>query len=266
MGMYFYNNVLLPEISSNIRDEYQLFIITKMEVTEDGNTMSGYELHAFTDVNGETYDAFEIQEQEGTSFIKVTVDAKKYANYVYMEGETDDWTYSSGMESVTPSDPAIILYNVPGEVVRSLLWSDTDILKTVPDGDGTYSIVTYLEGTEPKAYGEKEYSIKESTLIAIGDSIRAQSGKTEQINPLDMPKEIDDLKLNLQERTFYQNGEYGPSDGYDAFAKVTIKVEPRLQEKTVHYNGTYTPDEDCYGLSKVVVETLVHESVEGVGF
>ena len=38
-----------------------------------------------------------------------------------------------------------------------------------------------------------KYSIEQSTLTAIGDSIRAKSGLTEAISPLDMPNAIDSI-------------------------------------------------------------------------
>ena len=60
--------------------------------------------------------------------------------------------------------------------------------------------------------------------------------------------------IELQDKTFTENGVYTADDGYDGFNKVIVDVVAELQDKIITENGTYTPDAGYDGFGSVTVD------------
>lgn len=79
--------------------------------------------------------------------------------------------------------------------------------------------------------------IEESTLTAIGDSIRGKTGKTAKIPPLNMPSEISGIETggNYQAKTATPSTSaqtIKPDSGYDALSEVTVNAMPTATQAT----------------------------------
>lgn len=79
--------------------------------------------------------------------------------------------------------------------------------------------------------------IEESTLTAIGDSIRGKTGKTAKIPPLNMPSEISGIETggNYQAKTatpLTSAQTIKPDSGYDALSQVTVNAMPTATQAT----------------------------------
>lgn len=99
------------------------------------------------------------------------------------------------------------------------------------------------------------YLIQGETLTEIADAIRAKTGGTAKITPVDMPMKIAGISGSgtgitpSGTRNITKNGSYDVEN----YAKALVNVQPALQEKAITENGDVTPDYGFYGLKKVTV-------------
>lgn len=96
--------------------------------------------------------------------------------------------------------------------------------------------------------------IEESTLAAIGDSIRSKTGKTELISPLDMPAEIDSITgggggaANLIPLTVTKNGSYYPKEEIDVNKELTFRNDYTQEELQALFQASLQTEEDDLGV------------------
>jgi len=72
-------------------------------------------------------------------------------------------------------------------------------------------------------------------------------------------KAIVNVEPSLEELNATENGEYLPSEGKDGFSKVDVLVQPNTQEIEITENGEYTPSQGYIGFNKVDVNVETYE-------
>lgn len=103
--------------------------------------------------------------------------------------------------------------------------------------------------------------IKKSTLDAIGNAIRAKTGKSASMTPAEMVTEIGSIQTGTtptgtKQISIAQNGTTTENVAGYANAQISVNVPIptfQTQSKTVTQNGTVTPDSGYDGLSQVTV-------------
>lgn len=173
-----------------------------------------------------------------TYVIKAYMSEYDYTSYMFMVADTpmeqnsNDYYILAGTKGVIGSINTTFdaWENVAemGEVTTDTLL--TDALQA----DGITLTVIWSEVAE-----EKLYSIKESTLKNIGNSIRAKTGKTELIPPENMPSEIDGISSggieNGHNVMFYD-------ENSEKLAFYSIKQEHAINPPTYKCNAWQTID------------------------
>jgi hypothetical protein len=174
MANYFYNKHLLPEIPADILAEYPYAIISK--ITSEANGMSMY----YLDVSKTKW-----YYNETTN--PVTLRFSEAAEYRAYTIVSNTWTLK-GSYNDTGGMPVGSYNNVYWDYV----WSNYDVPKGSVD-----SADVYLATSEPVLYeGEGlTYTIRENTLAAIADAIRAKTGKTDAMSAYNMATEIKAIEV-----------------------------------------------------------------------
>lgn len=99
--------------------------------------------------------------------------------------------------------------------------------------------------------------IEESTLAAIGDSIRSKTGKTELISPLDMPAEIGSITTggaaSLIPLTVTENGIYYPKESLEVGKSYTFKNDYTQDELRAFYDLSTTKQTSSNGITMAIL-------------
>lgn len=136
------------------------------------------------------------------------IETAKDVNYLLIVADKPMQTNSDGTNVVVAGTKGFNgSVSVYAENHCEWISEETEISSDMPlEQDGYTMTLIWSEVAE-----EKLYSIKESTLKNIGNSIRGKTGKTELIPPEDMPSEIDGISSGGAELNIHY-GDTEPSD------------------------------------------------------
>ena len=114
--------------------------------------------------------------------------------------------------------------------------------------------------------------VQESSLRAIADAIRAQSGSEGTYTPAEMAEAVAAIAPVLLEKVFTENGAYSAaSEGADGYSEVTVNVPvwmpPYVYDIDTGYvnTGTWTPGGDTVNYSDVYRVQAGHRYLISLG-
>ena len=189
MAKYYYNGVLLPEIPSEAIDSYSYFVIVHEKSVELDIDIK----HLYAS-NSKMYKISNGSDDGKIEYVSETLECAA----IYNSG-TETWDVESvGVQYAGAGYDICEVVEEDFTLTVYVLWSNYDI----PNGSAD-STEIYLEASDPVPYSEKLYSVQETTLKSIADSIRAKTGKKDLITPENMPSEIEGISSGgMSERDF----------------------------------------------------------------
>lgn len=218
MANYYYNGVLLPEIPT---DGYLYHYIVSCYMPEDNYT--AYYLYSTNE---------KVYAEPIVTFTSLTMATEStYKTHAFAEDEMETWE-----DFGENTDTIIVNLGLVGESLRhtyTLIWTNTDI----PNGSADATEI-YMYASEPTLPVDNTYSIKESTLKGIANSIRSKTGKTDSILTENMAREIEGISSGGGAELNIHYGDTAPEDT----SKLWVKAS---EPNKVFVSRTVTASGEC---------------------